>query len=183
MTTRTESLINALTVRIERLYNQGQFYGVTEADYVDLTTIVAAVAGVTAVPKREITERVSRLLEHTFPPSIFLVARETDDILGFVIAEVGNTANTEHVGWLRMDVHPNFQNQGVGSLLLDEMLTHARNEGLKRLEITSYEPNLRARRFFQNHGFKTEGKHLYARRDPETGKYIDTYTLAKILKS
>lgn len=181
MTSQTSHSISALTVRIDRLLPTGQFYDVNEADYVDLTTIVSAVSGQTAIPEKEVTERVYRMLKHIVPPSIFLVARSGDDIVGFCISETGNTANTSHVGWLRMDVHPDFQSQGIGTQLLGAMLFTAQRDGLKRLEITSYAPNLRARKLFQSFGFKTEGKHTYARRDPETGKLLDTYTLAKIL--
>lgn len=170
------------TVRIERLLNTGQFYGMPDADYYDLRTIIHDVAAKVAVPENEVNERLRRLVEHTLPPSIFLVARNSaETILGFIVAEVGNTANTSHVGWLRIDVHPGYQDQGIGRELLEQMLKTARDEGLVRLEITSYGPNYRARQFFITHGFYVEGCHPRARRDPATGEFIDTYTLGRLL--
>lgn len=146
-----------------------------------LWRLMDAVAPDLTIPPEEVNVRVTQMLRNLHPPSIFIVAEVDDVVQGVCIAEVGSTANTKHVGWLRMDVHPDYRSQGIGSKLLDEMLIVAKAEGLKRLEITSYEPNMRARKLFQQFGFKTEGKHQWARRDPVTSKLINTYTLAKYL--
>lgn len=143
--------------------------------------LMDAVAPEVKIPQHEVDERVKRMLKHIYPPSIFLVAEVEDIVQGLIIAEVGDTANTSHVGWLRMEVNPKHRSKGIGSKLLDTMIITATNQGLRRLEITSYQDNARARQFFLNHGFKIEGHHHQARRDPATGKYIDTYTLAMIL--
>jgi ribosomal protein S18 acetylase RimI-like enzyme len=146
-----------------------------------LWRLMDAVAVDVKVPQSEVNLRVDRMLKHMYAPSIFLVAEVDDYVQGLIIAEVGDTANTKHVGWLRMEVHPDYRGQGIGTLLLQELFKVARKQGLKRLEITSYEDNIRGRKLFQRLGFRTEGKHEMARRDPATGKYIDTYTLAKLL--
>lgn len=146
-----------------------------------LWRLMDAVALEVKIPHNEVNLRVDRMLKHIHPPSIFLVAEVDNIVQGVCIAEVGDTENTKHVGWLRMDVHPDYRSQGIGTSLLSVMFVVAQKQGIKRLEITSYEDNLRARKFFQAQGFKTEGKHFYARRDPATGKLIHTYTLAKIL--
>jgi ribosomal protein S18 acetylase RimI-like enzyme len=184
LTSQTVSSTSAPTVRYQHLHVDNRlFYGIYEADYVRLQELVKALATKLAIPRKEVQERVERMIKHADSPSIFLVARDVSDekIVGICIAEVGDTANTKHVGWLRIDVHPDYQRQGIGTNLLDMMMVEAKEDGLRRLEITSYEPNIQARKLFQKIGFKTEGKHLYARRDPSTGEYINTYTLARIL--
>lgn len=143
--------------------------------------LMDAVALDVKIPHSEVNLRVDRMLKHMYEPSIFLVAEVNDQVQGVCIAEAGDTANTKHVAWLRMEVHPDYRSQGIGGLLLDTLFELARKQGLKRLEITSYEDNIRGRKFFQQMGFKTEGKHTMARRDPSSGKYLDTYTLAKLL--
>jgi GNAT superfamily N-acetyltransferase len=133
------------------------------------------------IPQGEVNERVKRMLDHLHGDSIFLVAEVNDIVQGVLLAEVGDTANTKHVAWLRMEVHPDYRGRGIGTALLNTLFVLARKQGIKRLEITSYEDNMRGRKLFQSLGFRTEGKHIMARRDPATGKLIDTYTLAKIL--
>lgn len=147
----------------------------------DMWRLMDAVAEEITVPPSEVNVRVDRMLKHLDPPSIFLVAEQDGHIQGICIAEVGDTENTKHVGWLRMEVHPDYRGQGIGTKLLHSMFIMARRQGIKRLEITSYEHNIRARKLFQSLGFRTEGKHYMARRDPATGALIDTYTLAKLL--
>jgi GNAT superfamily N-acetyltransferase len=147
----------------------------------DMWRLMDAVAEDVKIPTNEVNERTNRIWQHLDTDSILLVAYVDGHIQGFCIAEVGDTENTKHVGWLRMDIHPEYRSHGIGGQLLTEMIRLAQEEGLKRLEITSYEDNIRGRKFFQNAGFKTEGKHSMARRDPATGKYIDTYTLARLL--
>jgi GNAT superfamily N-acetyltransferase len=146
-----------------------------------LWRLMDAVAEDVKIPPSEVNIRVERMLKHLYTDSIFLVAEVDDDVQGICIAEVGDTANTSHVGWLRVDVHPDFRGQGIGTKLLETMFEVAKKQGIRRLEITSYEDNIRGRKLFQSLGFKTEGKHFDARRDPKTGKLLDTYTLAKLL--
>lgn len=160
-------------VELERLTVESQIF--------DVVDLVKAVAPEVAIPTDEVALRLQRMSKHIRHPSIFIVLKVQRVIRGLIIAEVGDTANTEHVGWLRMEVHPDYRSKGYGALLLGAMLGAARQQGLKRLEITSYKNNVRAREFFIRHGFQNEGLHRIARRDPVTGEFIDTYTLAAIL--
>jgi GNAT superfamily N-acetyltransferase len=150
-------------------------------EMIQLWRLMDSVATDIKVPTREVDLRVKRMLEHLYTESIFLTAQVDNEIQGILLAEVGDTENTKHVAWLRMEVHPDYRSQGIGTQLLEELFILARKQGIKRLEITSYEDNIRGRKLFQSLGFKTEGKHSMARRDPATGKYINTYTLAKLL--
>jgi len=147
----------------------------------EIFEIVKALAPSLAIPDEEVNERVERLMKEMQPPSIFMVIKINRVVRGFVVAEVGNTANTSHVGWLRLEVHPDYQNRGLGKMLLTAIEGQALIEGLKRLEITSYRPNVKARSLFYWAGYRNEGFHRFARRDPASGKLIDTYTLAKYL--
>src|SRR4051812_1486577 len=114
-----------------------------------LWRLMDAIAADVKIPQSEVNLRVDRMLKHLYTDSIFLVAEIDDIVQGFCIAEVGDTENTKHVGWLRMDVHPDFRGQGIGTQLLEQMFEVAKGHGVKRLEITSYEDNIRARKLFQ----------------------------------
>jgi len=175
---QTESSTSAPTVKLERWKGRipGGGFEVTQ-----LWLLMDAVAPEIAVPPDEVNERVKRMLKHIHPPSIFIVAEVDHLVRGLIIAEVGDTANTSHVGWLRMEVDPNFRNQGIGTALVQAMIKEAEKEGLKRLEITNYRQNTRARKFFRRFLFTVDGMHRRARRDPQTGEFLDTYTLSLLL--
>jgi GNAT superfamily N-acetyltransferase len=87
-----------------------------------------AVAVDVKVPPSEVNLRVDRMLKHMNAPSIFLVAEVDDYVQGLIIAEVGDTENTKHVGWLRMEVHPDYRSRGIGSQLLAAMFRVARKQ-------------------------------------------------------
>jgi ribosomal protein S18 acetylase RimI-like enzyme len=169
-------------VEIHRLLGEDQLpVNVTERDYGQIHALLYAVAEDVSIPEDEVNMRVNRMMNHIYPPSIFIVVKVNRIIRGLIISETGDTANTHHVGWLRMEVHPDFRHRGLGTILLDQMKTAAKSEGLKRLEITSYEDNQRAARFFRRNGFAQEGYHPLSRYNPKTDQYIGTYTLGYTL--
>ena len=170
-------------VDIQRLITEpeDQVLDIRLDDYEQIHNLVAAVAEDVSIPEEEITMRVNRMIKHTAEPSLFIVLRVNRVIRGLIISETGDTANTAHVGWLRMEVHPWFRGEGYGEELLYAMFCEARLIGLRRLEITSYADNPRARQWFLNAGFEIEGQHKLARLNTRTGEYVDTYTLAKLL--
>lgn len=162
-------------IEIKRITTSGAF------PLDEIFELVLGVAGEVAIPKDEVGLRVRKMANHIKRPNIFFVVSVNRVIRGFIHAEVGDTANTAHVGWLRMEVHPDYRNRKLGSMLMEAVVRAAKKEGLLRLEITSYAPNFKARLFFDRFDFYNEGRHHNARRDPASGKLLDTYTLAKYL--
>lgn len=84
-----------------------------------------------------------------------------------------------HVGGLGMFVHDNYQNQGIGSRLLEALIDLAENWlNLKRLELTVYTDNPSAIHLYEKYGFVIEGTlRKYAFR---AGTYVDAYAMAKV---
>jgi putative acetyltransferase len=78
-----------------------------------------------------------------------------------------------------MSVHDDYQNQGIGTLLLRAAIDLAENWlNISRLELTVFVDNAPAIRLYEKHGFVKEGVlRRYAYRD---GTYVDVYTMARI---
>lgn len=60
---------------------------------------------------------------------IELVAVQEDEIIGHVLAGVGDLAGTPAIGIAPLSVSPNFQSSGVGTLLMQTLLDQLRGEG------------------------------------------------------
>lgn len=50
-------------------------------------------------------------------------------------------------------VRPTLRDQGIGSKMIEALLTHARREGWGEIQVNVDEPDDDARRFYESHGF------------------------------
>jgi L-phenylalanine/L-methionine N-acetyltransferase len=91
-----------------------------------------------------------------------------------------NQGRRAHVGSLGIFVHDDYQNQGIGSQLMQAAIDLAENWlNLKRLELTVYTDNNSAIHLYEKYGFVIEGTlEKYAFRN---GVYIDAHPMAKLL--
>ncbi len=85
---------------------------------------------------------------------------------GFIVAEVNAFVVGFVVGFLASDnsgrifslaVHPSFQNRGLGSALLKEIIRVFKDMGVSEIILEVRSGNLRARRFYERHGFRMTG--------------------------
>ena len=80
------------------------------------------------------------------------VAEYNGRIVGYITYEVIHNAST---GWVRnLAVDPSYQGRGVGTQLLDAVLSEFRAMGLKRSRIETLSSNDRARAFYRKKGFQ-----------------------------
>ena len=104
------------------------------------------------------------------PAVYFGVARHGvgGPLAGYVIAwrvlDEGEVAN--------LAVEPSARRVGVGSQLLDEMLTDARQQLVKRIYLEVRESNAAARRLYATRGFKEVGRRRKYYRSPEEDALI-----------
>lgn len=100
-----------------------------------------------------------------------------------IIGTVGLTVNanhrTRHSGAIGIMIHKDYQNQGVGTALMQAIIDIADNWlMLVRVELTVFEDNERAIHLYEKFGFEKEGlKRLAAIR---RGKYENEYLMARI---
>jgi L-phenylalanine/L-methionine N-acetyltransferase len=108
-----------------------------------------------------------------------LVAYKDDMLGGQVDLEIFSQQRRKHAANLGIAVHPQFQRQGIGSLLMDAMHYLAFQWlGLHRLELEVFTNNEAGVGLYKKQGYQIEGKaEQYAFRD---GQYADIYQMAKI---
>ena len=111
---------------------------------------------------------------------LLLVAVAEDEIVGGAgLHPAGASARRRHAMSVGLQVRPDWQRRGVGSLLMQSLCDYAdRWLGLLRLELDVYADNLRAQALYRRFGFVEEGVHrAYALRD---GVYVDSLSMARL---
>jgi ribosomal protein S18 acetylase RimI-like enzyme len=95
----------------------------------------------------------------------FFVAASSEGLAGFALVAIEDRAHPmlvpDRYGHV-MDivVDSAFRRHGVGTLLLDACEGWARAEGASHLELTVFEFNEGARRFYEKHGFSTQSRKM-----------------------
>ncbi len=84
-----------------------------------------------------------------------LVIEISNKIVGMVtILYTFSTALNGKVGIIEdMIIHPQYQDQGLGSALIDYALKFAKSQGLKRITLLSDSTNIKAHRFYKKNNF------------------------------
>jgi GNAT superfamily N-acetyltransferase len=119
------------------------------ADAGEIAEVVTA-AGVAAWGAFLGSERVEAATSGVRHPAD-LVAADADGVLAFV---AWNAATGEI---LRLYTHPRGWGRGAGSALLDRALAALRGNGCQRAWLHTEGRNLRARRFYEHHGWRLDG--------------------------
>ncbi len=125
---------------------------------------VAAVKGGLARTESEISrEYVEHFVSKSIVNGIQFVATDSDTntIVGEIHCFGTGISTFAHVlGDLTIAVHPEFQGQGIGKLLFEELLNDVRTNrpNILRIELIARESNERALRFYATLGFQQEGR-------------------------
>lgn len=85
---------------------------------------------------------------------------------GFIVAEINGIVTGYVAGFLAsqevgrifsLAVHPAYQNRGVGSILLKEIINILRNMGVSEIILEVRANNIKAKKFYEKHGFYKTG--------------------------
>lgn len=103
-------------------------------------------------------------------------------IVGYVDLYVeSRNAKMQHVGRWGIAIHPNYQNKGLGTKLLEILEGIARTRVLIRLEASIYEGNEIAKHLYvEKFGYAVEGRSPLSLR-LSNGSYADRILIGKIL--
>ncbi len=142
-------------------------------------TMPKVIRGTLQVPYPSVEMWRKRLAE---PPEglYFLVACVEAEVIGQVgLHTFPNHPRRRHVGEIGMAVRDDWQGKGVGTALMQAAIDLAENWlNLSRLQLDVYVDNEPAIRLYKKFGFTIEGTLVrFAYRD---GRYVDTYTMARL---
>lgn len=85
--------------------------------------------------------------------SSYLIARMNDEIIGFA----GIKVVLDEADIMNIVIKKNYRNQGVGTLLLENLISLAKRLNLKSLSLEVSEKNLPAIHLYQKFGFESLG--------------------------
>ena len=86
----------------------------------------------------------------TKPGTAFLVAEREGEVVGFTHGVV-----TEDEGdVLRMSVHPDYQNEGIGTALYERLREDLQDFNMERMRAIDLASNEGGREFYETHGFE-----------------------------
>jgi ribosomal protein S18 acetylase RimI-like enzyme len=119
---------------------------------------------------------ITRILSSTH--STFLVAEESDQLLGF-IAILGDDLNKKrHSKYIAMGIRSEFQGKKIGSALMEEAISFCSQQNASRIELTVITTNLKAVSLYKKFGFEIEG----TRRNSlmVQGHLVDEYLMSRV---
>ena len=112
---------------------------------------------------------------------ITLLALLNDEIAGLVNITADQRKRVRHIGDLFIVIGQKYWNNGLGSLLLEEVVEWAQASGiLRRLQLTVQTRNQAAVHLYQKHGFVIEGRQEHGAYIEE-GEFIDVYLMGRLI--
>lgn len=106
------------------------------------------------------------------------VAEEDGKVLGLGILMNHGNLRKKHVGVITLMVNSDYQNKGIGSLLMDKLINLSESLNIIRLELCVFRDNYKAINLYKKFGFKEEG--IKIKSALKNGEYIDEIMMARI---
>lgn len=106
------------------------------------------------------------------------VAEENGKVIGLGILMNHGNLRRKHVGVITLMVNSDYQNKGVGSLLMDKLINLSEILNIIRLELCVFRDNYKAINLYKKFGFKEEG--IKVKSALKNGEYVDEIMMARI---
>ncbi|GAX47549.1 GNAT family N-acetyltransferase [Pseudolactococcus reticulitermitis] len=107
-----------------------------------------------------------------------LVAEVNHQIIGYILALRGTPKRIQHTAYIVTGIKKDYQGKGVGKTCFTYLDNWAKENGIKRLELTVISTNVVAKRLYESKDFVVEGVKKKAMRID--GEYVDEFYMAKI---
>jgi len=105
--------------------------------------------------------------------ALVLVAEMDNQIIGLLFFAPGPKKKITHIGEFGVSVHPGYQGQGIGRLLIETLLQWAKaNPAIEKVYLNVFHTNQAAIQLYQALGFIEEGRHVKHIKQPG-GEYVD----------
>ena len=116
------------------------------------------------------------------PRSMMLVAEMNGQIIGSAdICSHGTKSRVMHRGELGISVRKDYWRQGIGSALMERLISFAAQAGFEQIELTVESKNRRALALYHKYGFTVYGTRPHGMKYPD-GSYDNDYLMVKILR-
>lgn len=106
------------------------------------------------------------------------VAEEDGKVIGLGILMNHGNLRKKHVGVITLMVNSDYQNKGIGSLLMDKLIILSESLNIIRLELCVFRDNYKAINLYKKFGFKEEG--IKIKSALKNGEYVDEIIMARI---
>ncbi|EHK2387980.1 GNAT family N-acetyltransferase [Clostridium perfringens] len=106
------------------------------------------------------------------------VAEENGKVIGLGILMNHGNLRKKHVGVITLMVNSDYQNKGVGSLLMDKLINLSESLNIIRLELCVFRDNYKAINLYKKFGFKEEG--IKVKSALKNGEYADEIIMVRI---
>lgn len=104
-----------------------------------------------------------------------MVAELDGQLVGWADLLIRHRNTMQHMGNLGMGVANEYRGKGIGRQLLQAIIDHAWEMGLKRIQLEVFVNNDRAIALYESMGFQPEGRAACAR--IIDGRYLDIYRM------
>ncbi len=128
-------------------------------------------------------EAEEQLLENkrNSPREIMMVAEVEGIIAGNCgIVSIGSLRRVYHRCGFAIALKKDYWNLGIGSAMMDYAFNLAKKMGYEQVELEVVEGNIRAKKLYEQFGFRETGKNLHALKYDDNS-YRDEYKMVKIL--
>lgn len=106
------------------------------------------------------------------------VAEENGKVIGLGILMNHGNLRRKHVVVITLMVNSDYQNKGIGSLLMDKLINLSESLNIIRLELCVFRDNYKAINLYKKFGFKEEG--IKIKSALKNGEYVDEIMMARI---
>ena len=106
------------------------------------------------------------------------VAEENGKVIGLGILMNHGNLRKKHVGVITLMVNSDYQNKGIGSLLMDKLINLSESLNIIRLELCVFRDNYKEINLYKKFGFKEEG--IKIKSALKNGEYVDEIIMARI---
>lgn len=115
------------------------------------------------------------------PNSVFLLARRSSELLGFLTVRGGHLNRMRHTGKLEVMVTHDARGLGVGGALLKAAFAWAEaNPEIEKIGLSVFADNTRAVELYRSFGFREEGRRSREYR-LEDGRYVDDLLMYRFI--
>ena len=109
---------------------------------------------------------------------VFIAENEHKEIIGFICGEVPHLKRLSHLMKCNIGVLKKYHGAGVGSGLLEKLITYAKETNIVRLEATVIKQNTQSVSLCERFGFNIEGIKIHSIKI--NNELHDEYLLAKM---